>query len=191
MTSPDKNQLQQVQEFTGNLPLGMNALAGAMEDSIGAGQHQSQPEVFADDFGQATEKWVYAKGCTVLTELDDPRVKVTKVQAVMTNVRGGTTVVTFGRTPEALDPRKGGRHVGEEAGEPGDYLMVVDELDQKGSDGNPVQLHRYLDRANLETVQLVNGAGGVRTVDSPLRKLVQVQGTVERTGARVGRPSQH
>jgi repressor LexA len=88
----------------------------------------------------------------------------------------------IGNTPKEFDPRQGGSLI-EDAGQPGDYLFIIDKSPIEGS-VKPTRTYRYLDPAELERVVIERGrrhAARLHELQNQQQKLLHLhyRGTVD------------
>jgi hypothetical protein len=153
---------------------GIVALGKALttETAMSRGEHVTtqleKPSV--DSFGKATHRWRYTEGCNVASELERP--EVTRIGIRSRMIDGSHVVTMIGRTPE-------GQKLPPEAGEPGDYLMVLSK-----NDGRDLTF-TYLDDIDLQA-ELRNNGDRMQLASNPQReRQVLIPGTIEQVSAFV------
>lgn len=151
MKSPDQyheegpDKAAQIRAFTSGVQDAMIGLGREMERSdVARGVHYSEHfrEPRTDSFGSFNTKWKYTEGCTADAELDKG------VGELVVGIRkpdGSRRVVSVGPTPAEWNPQAGGKHI-ESAGEPGEYLMAIQDPDATGGE---TTAFCYLDREDL------------------------------------------
>jgi hypothetical protein len=166
----DVDKATQVAAVTNAWTDAVKAMGQALNnpDRLGLGTTGEAQPPYKTVSGTYYEQKVYKLGCDIVTVIDS---EDGMVSLVLDNA-GEKRFVEISRTPDSLDPRKGGSAI-KDAERPGDYLLFVRRaLREQGT------TTRYLDKADIDGVLAEKGKK-LTFKDNPDRgKRIVIQGTV-------------
>jgi len=163
-------------EFGDGMVGAISSLAEALaaKEALGRGGEQALETEITDAFGTFQNLKQFDTGCALQDELGPNR----KLSFHAVDRPGHVQRwVIIGATPADFDPRQGGRPL-EGAGPVGDYLLITEKSPTEGT-VTPTRSYRYLDRADVNHVEVTVGKQ-LRLAPNPGRdRQITVSGTVE------------
>ncbi len=182
MSEQAPKQRKEIEDIADSMMSGIAGLAEAMSvDETTRGVHSTRrfAEVAKDGFGEFTKRWDYTEGCVVSNEL--AKDEVGEILISMETDNGRKRLIGIGPTPSEWKPTKGGKQI-PEAGESGDFLMVV--FDSAFESGEKPKTYRYLDLADIDSMRVELGSKDIPLSVNQVRgRQLKLPGTVvEATG---------
>jgi hypothetical protein len=168
-------------------PVTLDAVRAALElakglnrpiDSIGVGVVHNLTEPKSDSLGEYHTRKDYNKGCDIHEVVESE----SGTLLFRTRTEDGDRLVQIAKTPDKYDPSRPGGNSLPNAGQPGEYLMVVTKQSQDGT--APERSFRYLDAADIRDARVIKGQPVTLSPNLDRRRQVQIGGEVV-TAARL------